>query len=51
MEKHQEIADKFEIQFYGNITYETIKAIEDLNVAFRHYNTTEVCYIRKEKFF
>ena len=33
-----------------NFTDETIKAIEDLNVPFRHYKTTEVGYIRKEIF-
>ncbi len=50
VEKHQEIADKFEIEVYGNITNETIKAIEDLNVPFKHFKTTNVGYIRKEKF-
>ena len=50
VEKHQEIADKFEIEVYGNITDETIKAIEDLNVPFKHFITTKVGYIRKEKF-
>ena len=42
VEKHQEIADKFEIEVYGNITDETIKAIENLNVSFKHFKTTEV---------
>jgi len=50
VEKHQEIADKFEIEVYGNITDETIKAIEDLNVPFKHFKTTDVGYIRTEKF-
>jgi nicotinate-nucleotide pyrophosphorylase len=50
VEKHQEIADRFEIEVYGNITEETIKAIEDTNVPFKHFKTTEVGYIRK-KFF
>ena len=49
-EKHQEIADKLEIEVYGNITDETIKAIEGLNVPFKHFKTTQVGYIRKEKF-
>ena len=49
-EKHQEIADKFEIEVYGNITDETIKAIKNLNVPFRHFKTTDVGYIRKEIF-
>ena len=50
VEKHQEIADKFEIEVYGNITDETIKAIKALNVPFKHFKTTEVGYIRTEKF-
>ena len=50
VEKHQEIADKFEIEVYGNITDETIKAIEDLNVPFKHFKTTDVGYIRTEMF-
>jgi quinol monooxygenase YgiN len=50
VEKHQEIADKFEIEVYGNITDETIKAIDGLNVPFKHFKTTKVGYIRKEKF-
>ena len=50
LEKHQEIADKFEIEVYGNISDETIKAIEDLNVPFKHFKTTKVGYIRHEIF-
>ena len=50
VEKHQEIADKFEIEVYGNITDETINAIKALNVPFKHFKTTEVGYIRTEKF-
>ena len=48
--KHQAIADKFEIEVYGNITDETIKAIKDLKVPFKHFKTTDVGYIRIEKF-
>jgi hypothetical protein len=50
VEKHQEIADKFEIEVYGNVSDETIKAIEDLNVPFKHFKTTKVGYIRHEIF-
>ena len=50
VEKHQEIADKFEIEVYGNITDETVKTIEALNVPFKHFKTTKVGYIRKENF-
>ena len=50
VEKHQDIADKFEIEVYGNITDETINAIKALNVPFKHFKTTDVGYIRTEKF-
>ena len=50
VEKHKEIANKFEIEVYGNITDETIKVIKNLNVPFRHFKTTDVGYIRKEIF-
>ena len=50
VEKHKEIANKFEIEVYGNITDETIKAIKNLSVPFRHFKTTDVGYIRKEIF-
>ena len=50
VKKHKEIADRFEIEVYGNITEETIKAIKDTNIPFRHFKTTEVGYIRKNIF-
>ena len=50
VKKHDEIADKFEIEVYGNITEETIKAIENTNFPFKHFKTTEVGYIRKKIF-
>ena len=50
VKKHDEIADKFEIEVYGNITEETIKAIENTKVPFKHFKTTEVGYIRKKIF-
>ena len=50
VKKHNEIADKFEIEVYGNISEETIKAIEDTKVPFKHFKTTDVGYIRKETF-
>ena len=31
VEKHNKIADRFEIEVYGNITEETFKAIKDIN--------------------
>jgi quinol monooxygenase YgiN len=48
--KHKEIADKFEIEVYGNITEETSKAIKNTNIPFKHFKTTEVGYIRKKLF-
>jgi len=50
VKKHSEIADKFEIEVYGNITEETIMAIKDTKVPFKHFKTTEVGYIRKKIF-
>ena len=50
VKKHNEIADKFEIEVYGNISEETIKAIEDTKVPFKHFKTTKVGYIRKKIF-
>ena len=50
VEKHKQIADRFEIEVYGNITEKTIKAIKDTNIPFRHFKTTEVGYIRKNIF-
>ena len=47
VEKHNKIADRFEIEVYGNITEETIKAIKDTNIPFKHFKTTNVGYIRK----
>ena len=46
-ENHNRIADRFEIEVYGNITDETIKAIKDTNIPFKHFKTTNVGYIRK----
>ena len=43
-------AEIFEIEVYGNITDETVKTIEELNVPFKHFKTTKVGYIRKENF-
>ena len=37
VEKHNKIADRFEIEVYGNITEETINAIKDTNIPFKHF--------------
>ena len=47
VEKHNKIADSFEIEVYGNISEETIKAIKDTNIPFKHFKTTNVGYIGK----
>ena len=51
VEKHQEIADKFEIEVYGNITDETIKAIENLNVPFKHFKKLKLDILEKKNFY
>ena len=48
--KHEELAEKFEIEVYGNLTQETIEAIKNLNVPFKHFKTTSVGYFREDIF-
>ena len=48
--KHEELAEKFEIEVYGNLTQETIEAINNLNVPFKHFKTTIVGYFREDIF-
>ena len=48
--KHEELAEKFEIEVYGNLTQETIEAINNLNVPFKHFKTTNVGYFREDIF-
>ena len=48
--KHEELADKFEIEVYGNLSKETIEAINNLNVPFKHFKTTKVGYFREDVF-
>jgi len=48
--KHGELAEKFEIEVYGNLTQETIEAINNLNVPFKHFKTTSVGYFREDIF-
>jgi len=48
--KHNELADKFEIEVYGNLSEETIKAINNLNVPFKHFKTTNVGFFREDVF-
>ena len=48
--KHEELAEKFEIEVYGNLTQETILEINNLNVPFKHFKTTSVGYFREDIF-
>ena len=48
--RHNELADKFEIEVYGNLSEETIKAINSLNVPFKHFKTTNVGFFREDVF-
>jgi quinol monooxygenase YgiN len=48
--KHEELAEKFEIEVYGNLTQETIETINNLNVPFKHFKTTSVGYFREDIF-
>ena len=48
--KHEALAEKFEIEVYGNLSLETIEAINNLNVPFKHFKTTSVGYFREDIF-
>ena len=48
--KHEELAEKFKIEVYGNLTQETIEAINNLNVPCKHVKTTSVGYFREDIF-
>ncbi len=48
--KHQELAESFEIEIYGNLSKEAEEAARGLGLPFRHFKTTRVGYVRKERF-
>ena len=50
VEKHDELADTFEIEVYGNLSEDAISAVEALEVPFKHFKSTDVGYVREENF-
>ena len=50
VEKHDELADTFEIEVYGNLSEDAIAAVKALGVPFKHFKSTAVGYVREENF-
>ena len=50
VEKHDELADTFEIEVYGNLSEDAISAVKALGVPFKHFKSTDVGYVREENF-
>ena len=50
VEKHDELADTFEIEVYGNLSKDAISAVKALEVPFKHFKSTDVGYVREENF-
>ena len=50
VEKHDELADSFEIEVYGNLSEDAISAVKALEVPFKHFKSTDVGYVREENF-
>ena len=50
VEKHDELADTFEIEVYGNLSEDAIAAVKALEVPFKHFKSTDVGYVREENF-
>ena len=50
VEKHDELADTFEIEVYGNLSEDAIAAVKALKVPFKHFKSTDVGYVREENF-
>lgn len=48
--KHNELADSFSIEIYGDLSQEAIKAVLGLNLPFKHFKTTKVGYVRTNIF-
>ena len=46
VEKHDELADTFEIEVYGNLSEDAISAVKALEVPFKHFKSTHVGYVR-----
>ena len=50
VEKHDELADTFEIEVYGNLSEAAVAAVKALEVPFKHFKSTDVGYVREENF-
>lgn len=50
VEKHDELADTFEIEVYGNLSEDATSAVKALEVPFKHFKSTDVGYVREENF-
>ena len=50
VEKHDELANTFEIEVYGNLSEDAISAVKALEVPFKHFKSTDVGYVREESF-
>jgi len=50
VEKHDELADTFEIEVYGNLSEDAISAVKALEIPFKHFKSTDVGYVREENF-
>ncbi len=50
VEKHDELADTFEIEVYGNLSEDAISAVKALEAPFKHFKSTDVGYVREENF-
>lgn len=50
VEKHDELADTFEIEVYGNLSEDAISAVKALEVPFKHFKSTDVGFVREENF-
>ena len=48
--KHDELADGFTIEIYGNVSQNVINTINRLGVPFKHFKTTKVGYVREKNF-
>ena len=50
VEKHDELANTFEIEVYGNLSEDAIAAVKALEGPFKHFKSTDVGYVREENF-
>ena len=48
--KHQELAESFDLEIYGDLSADAISAVEALGLPCKHYKTTRVGFYRPENF-